>query len=186
MILKRAGGVVDHPEGITAIYVTHDQEEAFAIADRVLVMNAGRIEQSGTPLELYHRPTNAFVAQFLGMVNLLEAKVLSSDPPSVRTDLGDLLVDRTGPKISGEATLLVRPDAASLENVEMDGFNIVHGRVDSVSFRGRHQVATVTVTAGKKATQLILEFDSKITLPKPDSPIVLNLSPNRLAVLECC
>ena len=60
LILKRAGGVVDHPEGIASIYVTHDQEEAFALADRVLVMNSGQIEQSGTPLELYRSPKNAF------------------------------------------------------------------------------------------------------------------------------
>ena len=55
-ILKEAGGVVGRPEGITAVYVTHDQAEAFAIADQVMVMNQGRIEQVGTPTELYHQP----------------------------------------------------------------------------------------------------------------------------------
>src|SRR5690606_38784084 len=66
-ILKQAGA------DITAIYVTHDQGEAFAVADRVAIMNNGRIEQIGAPLELYRRPRTPFVARFLGMENLLTA-----------------------------------------------------------------------------------------------------------------
>lgn len=186
LILKRAGGVLDHPEGITTIYVTHDQEEAFAIADRVLVMNAGRIEQSGTPLELYRRPSNAFVAQFLGMVNLLEARILSLDPPTVRTALGDLEVSPFDPKLSDDVTLLIRPNAASFVTGQPAGANIVSGQIVAVSFRGRHQVATVNVPSDKTVVKLVMEFDSNIALPEPGSSVVLDLSPNGLLVLECC
>ncbi|MCB0240837.1 MAG: polyamine ABC transporter ATP-binding protein, partial [Anaerolineae bacterium] len=63
--------------GLTALYVTHDQQEAFAIADRVLVMNAGRIEQAGTPVEVYASPATSFVARFLGMHNLLPGTLIS-------------------------------------------------------------------------------------------------------------
>ena len=61
--------------GITAIYVTHDQEEANAIADRIAVLNEGRIQQIGTPIELYDRPANRFVATFLGTVNLIDGHI---------------------------------------------------------------------------------------------------------------
>jgi putative spermidine/putrescine transport system ATP-binding protein len=63
--------------GITAIYVTHDQEEALAISDRIVVMNGGVIEQVGTPQEIYHRPRSAFVAQFIGAANLIPVRVVS-------------------------------------------------------------------------------------------------------------
>ncbi|MCA9924623.1 MAG: ABC transporter ATP-binding protein, partial [Anaerolineales bacterium] len=72
-ILKEAGGMTGRPEGITAVYVTHDQAEAFAIADRVLVMNQGKVEQAGTPTTLYRYPRTPFVARFLGMENLIDA-----------------------------------------------------------------------------------------------------------------
>jgi iron(III) transport system ATP-binding protein len=61
--------------GITAIYVTHDQEEANAIADRIAVLDQGRIQQIGTPLDLYDRPANRFVATFLGTANLIEGQI---------------------------------------------------------------------------------------------------------------
>ena len=61
--------------GITFIYVTHDQEEAFAMSDRVVVMNQGRIEQIGTPQEIYEEPSNLYVARFVGEINILPARI---------------------------------------------------------------------------------------------------------------
>ena len=100
-ILKEAGGVVGRPEGITAVYVTHDQAEAFAIADQVVVMNQGRIEQVGSPTALYRRPATPFVAHFLGMENVFEGEIKEISRKGaktqretvVRTVLGDLVVD---------------------------------------------------------------------------------------------
>ena len=76
---------IKHEVGITFIHVTHDQEEAMTMADRIVVMNSGHIEQAGTPTELYERPATAFVAGFLGVSNLLEGTV--TGPGRVR--LGD-------------------------------------------------------------------------------------------------
>lgn len=63
--------------GITFVFVTHDQEEAFAMSDRVVVMNQGRIEQIGTPQEIYEEPSNLYVARFVGEINILPARIMS-------------------------------------------------------------------------------------------------------------
>ncbi len=74
----------------TAIYVTHDQEEAFALADRVVVMNAGRVEQAGAPQAIYAQPASAFVARFLGLSNLLPGEMLYQEGlPVLQTPIGD-------------------------------------------------------------------------------------------------
>lgn len=64
--------------GITPVFVTHDQEEAFAMSDRVVVMNQGRIEQIGTPQEIYEEPSNLYVARFVGEINILPARIMSA------------------------------------------------------------------------------------------------------------
>lgn len=150
-ILKQAGGVVGRPEGITAVYVTHDQAEAFAIADRVVVMNNGRIEQDDSPTGLYRQPATPFVARFLGMDNLIEAEIIATSPLRVRAAIGEF-------RIANEATrqnrfpispgqscmILVRSEAARLiPLVETGGENGVDGRLQAVSFRGRFQIATI-------------------------------------------
>ena len=75
--------------GITAIFVTHDQEEAFALSDRIAVMEKGRLQQLGTPEELYARPTNAFVASFLGRANFLDARVVERDGDDLVCEVAD-------------------------------------------------------------------------------------------------
>ena len=60
--------------GITTIYVTHDQEEAFSLSDKIIIMKEGKIQQIGTPWEIYHNPINKFIAEFIGMTNFVEAK----------------------------------------------------------------------------------------------------------------
>jgi ABC-type Fe3+/spermidine/putrescine transport system ATPase subunit len=97
-ILKRAG--------TTAIFVTHDQEEAFFLGDRVAVMNRGRIEQTGTPEAVFHEPASRFVARFLGIADFLPGQIENG---AVRTLLGDLPV----PNNAGDATnvdVMIRPD----------------------------------------------------------------------------
>lgn len=100
-----------HDVGVTAITVTHDQEEAFALADRVILLHEGRVVQSGAPAEVYDAPASRWVARFLGLRNLLPAKVVSTSPPRVETALGtqDLLKDAALPEIGTEGTLLIHP-----------------------------------------------------------------------------
>jgi len=99
--------------GVTALYVTHDQAEAFAIADRAVVMNAGRVEQIGPPESIYRCPATPFVAHFLGLTNLAGGRVI--DPGRVASAWGDIATG-TGDYGPGDpVSVLIRPEAASLE-----------------------------------------------------------------------
>ncbi len=167
-ILKSAGEMMGRPEGITAVYVTHDQAEAFAIADRVAVMNAGRLEQIGTPQDLYGRPTTPFVARFLGMENIVQGTAVT--PDRVQTAIGGLAVEGVSP---GEpVTLLLRPEAARLLADGDTAVNHITATLQEVSFRGRYQIITVT-TAG---VVLKFEMDTAVTLPPPGTPLQLALA----------
>ncbi len=106
--------------GITFIYVTHDQEEALTMSDRIAVMNEGRVEQIGTPEEIYHSPASVFVANFIGVANLLPATVIGvMDQTCVATVGGSTRMEAAAPswgaKAGGKATLMVRPERLHLE-----------------------------------------------------------------------
>src|SRR4030095_16533950 len=98
--------------GFTTIYVTHDQKEALSIADRIALLNDGRIVQLGTPAELYHRPRTAFVADFIGHTNLIPGTILARDgqPIRVRTPLGDLHAASTNGALPEKVTVSIRPE----------------------------------------------------------------------------
>ena len=101
--------------GLTVIHVTHDQEEAMAVADRIAVMRRGRIEQVGTPLELYLRPRTLFVARFIGGENnFLECRVVGRRGRFVRLELGSSVVEAVGDLEAGRAVLVVRPEMLRL------------------------------------------------------------------------
>jgi iron(III) transport system ATP-binding protein len=132
---------------ITTIYVTHDQEEALSLSDRVAVMKDGRVLQVGAPKELYERPRTRFVADFVGTNNLVTGEVLERRDQEliVRTAIGDLRAIPNG-AVAGRCVLAIRPENVALrpENVAlrppagggaMDG-NVVRGRVALVSYLG--------------------------------------------------
>jgi iron(III) transport system ATP-binding protein len=125
-------------QGLTTIYVTHDQKEALSVADRIAVMNAGRIAQIGTPAELYHHPQSAFVASFIGETNLLEGKVLSRDGDTLRvqTAAGEFIA-AAGQSTSDCVVLSIRPEQM---RIVRDGaaapINRLSGRVVETTFLG--------------------------------------------------
>jgi iron(III) transport system ATP-binding protein len=103
--------------GITSVYVTHDQEEAMSISDRVIVMNKGRIEQIGTPEEIYMRPQTHFVAEFIGKANFIAAEVCEvRGSIAVVSALGAMLNIRSynGISVGDKGSLVVRPEAIEL------------------------------------------------------------------------
>ncbi len=101
--------------GITTIFVTHDQEEANTIADRIAVMSDGVVQQVGTPMELYEHPANLFVAGFLGTANILDGKIVGSDPNrAFEIAPGIHLPIPSGAEIPPGSKLVFRPQAASL------------------------------------------------------------------------
>src|SRR5439155_24422122 len=102
--------------GITTLYVTHDQEEALSISDRVAVMSSGRIEQIGTPAEMYSAPATPFVAEFIGTMNRLEAIVVDGERGEVAHGDARRTVDAAGGRTKGERGLVrLRPESRGLE-----------------------------------------------------------------------
>ena len=146
--------------GITFLYVTHDQEEAMAMSDRLAVMNSGRIEQVGSPEDVYERPTTEFVASFLGASNLIPGKVTERAQDgyaSVTLDGGDSVLvprDRVPP---GQAAVKVgvRPEKLHLESGDAPpsaGYNAISGRVVSASYLGVSHQYTVEGPGGSTVT----------------------------------
>ncbi|KQV38434.1 MULTISPECIES: ABC transporter ATP-binding protein [unclassified Rhizobium] len=123
--------------GITTVFVTHDQEEALSISDRIVVMNAGRADQVGTPYEIYNRPTTRFVASFVGTLNLIEAKVV--DPASNRITIGNQGITLREPlgtaKAGDTISLALRPEAGSIAE-GAKGDTALTGEVTSSNFLG--------------------------------------------------
>jgi iron(III) transport system ATP-binding protein len=107
--------------GITGIYVTHDQAEAMALSDRIVVMEGGRIQQVGTPLEIYAHPANRFVADFIGRVNFLHGQVTAVTAEGLRIDLRGRLLElptrRPGFRVGQSAAVVVRPETIRLTPV---------------------------------------------------------------------
>jgi putative spermidine/putrescine transport system ATP-binding protein len=114
--------------GVTTVFVTHDQHEALAIADRVGVMSNGRLEQLAPPRELYERPANSFVAGFIGTVNQLPARALQSDRWQV---LNRTVVGNEAGTAGVEGTVAVRP-----EHIALDRSDIGPWTIESTSFLG--------------------------------------------------
>jgi ABC-type Fe3+/spermidine/putrescine transport system ATPase subunit len=115
----------------TAIYVTHDQEEAFALADRVVLMNSGEIIQIGTPQEIYRQPISVLAARFLGMSNILSGEALKLDGESkIKTNIGIFHVIQD---IQGPVDLLIRPDIVNLTH---ESEYTITGNIVERSFQG--------------------------------------------------
>ena len=170
---------------LTSIYVTHDQAEAFAVADRVAIMNRGRLEQWGAPQEVYAAPRTEFVARFLGLTNLIKGVVISraANVAVVHTPIGPLHVttDRAW-QVNQAVTLLIRPDGADIEAnplsadaserfAETPQVNVITGRVIEASFRGRYRRLVTRVND----VDLVFEVETHDRLPSGDRPVKISL-----------
>jgi ABC-type Fe3+/spermidine/putrescine transport system ATPase subunit len=163
-------GSILQAAGQTTIYVTHDQEEAFALADRVAVMQAGAIQQIDTPQRLYAQPANPFVAGFIGLGNLLPGKAYTLDGRGmVETGVGvfPLPAPHQGP-----VTVLLRPDALRLDE---PGECRIEGRVLSASFHG--SVYRIVIEAGEQ--QLSFELPHHANAPRLGETVCLEIDVTR-------
>ena len=169
--------------GATGIYVTHDQVEAFAVADRVVLMNTGTIVQSGTPADVYRRPASAFAARFLGLNNLVEGKVAGPAGRHdgllvlpVHTSLGTLYAGVDSPIAAGESVLvLIRPEAA---DPSAAGINRVSGQVVRCTFRGGAERIVLRHTSGVE-----LELDVEAGMVPREGTIGLDLRPAAVTIV---
>ncbi|HMA14008.1 MAG: ABC transporter ATP-binding protein [Bacteroidota bacterium] len=157
---------IQHQLGITTVFVTHDQSEALAMSDCIVVMNQGRIEQRGTPEEVYTRPASEFVARFLGNSNLLDGRVLGRANGHLRIGvggLGEVLAEANGvTPTDGEALRLVmRAEKLRLgaRSAAEPGATSFAGRIEAVDYQG--QAARYFVTVGDQSLQVINPIDQR-------------------------
>ena len=128
---------VHRETGATFVYVTHDQREAMALSDRLVVMNAGRVEQVGEPTEVYRCPASVFAARFVGDANLLPAEVLESGSGEAVVQLGGERRSVSCPDVPlGPAWLVLRPEAVRVVGKGANGSEALPGVVRDVAFRG--------------------------------------------------
>jgi len=169
---------LQHDVGITFIHVTHDQEEAMTMADRIAVMSGGRIEQLGAPEELYERPTTPFVAGFLGISNMLPGTV--AGPDSVRLVDGTVVRAQVNGK-SGEVAAGVRPEKITIG--DGGGSNVLQGTVSESAYLG---VATQLVvrTAAGEVQVFAQNIDAGGRVPPPGANVTLSWSPESTFVME--
>ncbi len=121
--------------GITFIFVTHDQEEALVMSDRIAVMNRGRIEQLGPTEEIYELPQTAFVAKFIGDSNLIQATAL--EPRKVKTPIGEFELDQEDALTPGQEVLLsIRPEKIRLFREKPNLLNVFRAKVDDIIYTG--------------------------------------------------
>ncbi|BBK44376.1 ABC transporter ATP-binding protein [Allostella vacuolata] len=134
--------------GITSIYVTHDQQEAMVIADRVVLMNGGRIEQMGGPIELYQRPKSLFAAEFIGLANILPGTVASSSDGGTTVSAGALALHSadTGFRAGQRVTAICRPENLRVSIDRPEGPNAWQARLDLSYFLGN--IADVYLSVG--------------------------------------
>jgi len=161
---------------LTAIYVTHDQTEAFAVADRVVVMNQGQIEQDSPPEQLFQRPQTAFVARFLGFNNLIGATARGHG--QFDTPFGGWHLPEAGAIAPGaDVTLLIRPEAASLRPGE--GWLPIPATLLTRIFRGRFYQAIFTTIIPNPLTFELAEGD----LPPGQTEVTVWLNPALILAL---
>ncbi|MCA9902098.1 MAG: ABC transporter ATP-binding protein [Ardenticatenaceae bacterium] len=185
-ILKDAGNMLGRPEGMTAVYVTHDQAEAFAIADKLVVMNNGRIEQVAPPQTVYRQPATPFVARFLGMENIFEAKLVAQNPLTMeirdwRLEIAPQTINHLPLAIN--YFFLIRPEAARLVDNENEAVNVINGRLTQHSFRGRYQLITLE-TSHQPPLTLKFELETAVSLPPIGHTIQLTIDPASIVPLE--
>lgn len=161
--------------GVTSLYVTHDQTEALAIADRIVIMHGGSIEQIATPTALYEYPATATVARFLGFHNVLPATVV--EPGVVASEIGRFTVSTAEFAPGTAVNLLIKPGAIQTFHSHAD-HNVIAGRVDTLSFRGRY----VQLWLDSNGVTLLFEIAAKSGIMAA-SDVKIAINPAYLLVL---
>lgn len=168
--------------GVTTIMVTHDQEEALSMADRIILMNKGVIEQIGTPQELYSKPETSFTADFIGKTNLISAKKISEN----KFKMFGQEFDCSEPLMSEEITVAIRPEDIKISK-QLSEPNIIQGRVLEIEFLGSYSIGQIEVQYNDQKEILIchlpIDNNEQSSIAK-NSQISFSLNPNSLKIVS--
>ena len=147
--------------GISFVFVTHDQEEALTMSDRVVVMRAGNVEQTGSPQEIYERPRTEFVAGFIGDSNIIEGVVESATAMSSLVKVGDasFAIAGNGVKAGDRVRVMIRPEKIRLLAAGGDGF--LRGKIDSAMYQGESTQWRVVLEGGQTLTVVEQNRDTR-------------------------
>ena len=171
--------------GITFLYVTHDQEEALTMSDRLAVMNAGRIVQIGTPRQVYEEPADAYVADFIGVSNLMEVEVAGRGPGAgcqLRLGEARLTAEAGATDWTGAAHVAIRPERVRIEPHGTDGPNRVPGMVERLVFLGAATQVMLRLGPGVPLQALVQNDGGHPPLAQ-GTPVHVYLAPDALRVL---
>ncbi len=168
--------------GITTVFVTHDQEEALSISDRIVVLNEGRVEQTGTPSSIYNFPRTRFVASFIGTLNQISGEVVDTAKGEIRVGTQTLVTSNPLDDLrNGQAcTLAIRPEAITLDDVGT-GKNTVQTVVDDVSFLG--SIVRIRTHLGSEVLSMDVFNDPNQKLPVRGDQVSLSFAFENLLVL---
>ncbi|MGI9399794.1 MAG: ABC transporter ATP-binding protein [Rhizobiaceae bacterium] len=165
--------------GLTTVYVTHDQEEALAVSDQIVVMNNAVIAQQGSPRQLYETPADVFVADFIGEANIVDGEVLKGSRSGIEVKIGAASVSLSGKKAEpGPAHIAIRPDAISVSTRKRnDG---VSGKVTSATYLGSHIEYSLETDIGN-----LYAVDHKTGSPiKPKTEIGITFNKQGVIVIQ--
>jgi putative spermidine/putrescine transport system ATP-binding protein len=147
--------------GITTIYVTHDQEEALSLSDRIVVMSQGKMEQVGTPAQIYTSPETEFVAKFVGQINLLPVKVVNPIQGTVKVGEQTLQAGKFGHLNGNPIRLAVRPE--ELNHGFIEGANNLSGKVEAISYLG--SIVRIRLDVEGNPMSMDVFNERKLTIP---------------------
>jgi iron(III) transport system ATP-binding protein len=165
--------------GLTVAYVTHDQQEALAVSDRIIVMANATIAQTGTPRDLYETPANLFVADFVGDANLVGAELVARDGARARVRIGDVELGLPpGGAGAGPVKVSIRPESLLLAT-EPPGRPAIEGSVAKAAYLGTHMEYTVATAVGD-----LFAVDRAVMRPIPvGSPVWLGLADHGVTIV---
>jgi spermidine/putrescine transport system ATP-binding protein len=160
--------------GITIIYVTHDQEEALTMSDRIAVMSQGRVEQVGAPKDIYENPATAYVADFLGVSNLMDGDATGPAPNGCGLKLGEfsLVAGQGEPDLVGACKVTIRPERIDIEPQGTTGENRIPGIVERVVYVGATLQVILHLASGE-TIQAWVPNDGEALVPRSSGDAIV-------------
>lgn len=169
--------------GITTIFVTHDQEEAMSMADRVAVMSNGQVRQIGTPTDLYSHPQTAFIADFVGSSNIYKGTVIESTEKGSTVQLNGFQIRSLSHASKKEAEVVIRPENIHIvsDDHDMAGMNVLHGEILMSTYLGA--AIRYDVKAGDLQFSLDKTYESGNSILAPGQSVKLKIDPERVLII---